>query len=84
MKSLSVDQRPTFESDAYYDCRLTAPTQPEPDTNIVRERLELWEQGSGEYVSISYSHKLHLSRLNQRQPSLDIISTVLEVSLHGF
>eukprot|EP00794_Sanderia_malayensis_P017080 gene17080-18801_t len=44
--SRSVEQRPTFESDAYFDCRLTAPILPEDDISIVKERSHLWNEGS--------------------------------------
>ena len=44
--SRSVDQRPTFESDAYLECRLTALIIPENNASAVRERYSLWREGN--------------------------------------
>ena len=52
--SRSVIQRPTFESDAYLECRLTAPIFSEPGGEQMRERCELWMEGVRKY-SMTFS-----------------------------
>ena len=44
--SRSVNQRPSYESDAYLECRLTAPIIPEPDGTKTKERYDLWYEGN--------------------------------------
>ena len=51
MESRSVNQRPSYESDAYLDCRLTAPIMPEGDVTKWKERYDLWDEGNRESIA---------------------------------
>eukprot|EP00795_Rhopilema_esculentum_P012700 gene12700-3416_t len=47
VQSRSVAQRPTYESDAYMECRLTAPILIlEEDIHKLKERCQLWQEGN--------------------------------------
>jgi len=81
--SRSVDQRPTFESDAYLECRLNAPIINDNDLASARERYILWREGNCLPEPITEEIGLASLHLSFQMCFSNLLHIDLHVTNHG-